>query len=139
MAESCTPGNAPYRGAVAIGESPVYAGAEYLVLEKKSRTRLHTSDQIRFTIPPPALQFRRPAPYARIIMTEPTVTISNLSLAELKNLVEGIVDDRLRTLLGDPDLGAPLGESVRDRLKQSLASTERITGDEVADKLGLRW
>jgi hypothetical protein len=57
----------------------------------------------------------------------------------LKNLVEGIVDDRLRTLLGDPDLGAPLGESVRERLKQSLTSTERITGDEVADKLGLRW
>ncbi len=72
-------------------------------------------------------------------MTEPTITISNLSLAELKQLVEGIVDDRLRVLLGDPDLGAPLGESVRDRLKQSLASTERLTGDEVADKLGLRW
>ena len=72
-------------------------------------------------------------------MTEPTITISNLSLAELKNLVEGIVDDRLRVLLGDPDLGAPIGESVRDRLKQSLASNERLTGDEVADKLGLRW
>ncbi|QLH27949.1 MAG: hypothetical protein HWD63_00160 [Candidatus Parvibacillus calidus] len=57
----------------------------------------------------------------------------------MKQLVEGIVDDRLRTLLGDPDLGAPLGESVRERLKQSLASTERITGDEVAEKLGLRW
>jgi hypothetical protein len=54
-------------------------------------------------------------------------------------LVEGIVDDRLRVLLGDPDLGAPLEVSVRDRLKRSLASTERITGDEVADKLGLRW
>jgi hypothetical protein len=72
-------------------------------------------------------------------MTEPTITVSNLSLAELKNLVERIVDDRLRTLLGDPDLGAPLGESVRDRLKKSLTSTERLTGDEVADKLGLRW
>ncbi len=77
--------------------------------------------------------------YQEGTMTEPTTTISNLSLAELKNLVEGIVDDRLRALLGDPDLGAPLGESVRDRLKQSLTSTERITGDEVADKLGLRW
>jgi len=53
--------------------------------------------------------------------------------------VEGLVDDRLRTLLGDPDLGAPLGESVRERLKQSLASTARLSGDEVADTLGLRW
>ncbi|MCC2643749.1 MAG: hypothetical protein K0S45_4162 [Nitrospira sp.] len=72
-------------------------------------------------------------------MTEPTTTISNLNLAELKSLVEGIVDDRLRTLLGDPDLGAPLGESLRDRLKQSLALSERLTGDQVADQLGLRW
>ena len=88
---------------------------------------------------PPSLQFPQPAPYARITMNEPTVSLSNLSLPELKQLVEGLVDDRLRTLLGDPDLGAPLGESVRERLKQSLASTARLSGDEVADKLGLRW
>ena len=72
-------------------------------------------------------------------MTEPRATVSTLNLAELKSLVEGIVDDRLRVLLGDPDLGAPLDASVRDRLKRSLASTERVTGDEVADQLGLRW
>ncbi len=72
-------------------------------------------------------------------MTEPTQKLYELTLAELKDLVQGLVDDRLRTLIGDPDLGAPLGESVRARLKQSLASTERMTGDEVADKLGLRW
>ncbi len=65
-------------------------------------------------------------------MSDPTTSLSNLTLAKLKDLVLGIVDDRLRTLLGNPDLGTPLGESVRDRLKQSLASTERITGDEVA-------
>jgi len=72
-------------------------------------------------------------------MTEPTHTLSNLTLAELQELVRGMVDDRLRILLGDPDLGAPLDELVRARLKQSLTSTERLTGDEVADKLGLRW
>ena len=72
-------------------------------------------------------------------MTEPTQKLSELTLAELKDLVQGLVDDRLRVLLGDPDLGAPLGASVRDRLKQSLASTARLSGDEVADKLGLRW
>jgi len=65
-------------------------------------------------------------------MSDPTTSLSNLTLAKLKDLVLGIGDDRLRTLLGNPDLGTPLGESVRDRLKQSLASTERITGDEVA-------
>ncbi|MBA5872405.1 MAG: hypothetical protein GDA68_20785 [Nitrospira sp. CR2.1] len=72
-------------------------------------------------------------------MAEQSTNLSQLTLAQLKDLVQGLVDDRLRTLLGDPDLGAPLGESVRDRLKQSLASTERITGDKVADQLGLRW
>ena len=65
--------------------------------------------------------------------------ISDLTLNELKELVKGIVDDRLRELLGDPDLGMELGEAVRARLKASLASTERLTGDDVAGKLGLKW
>jgi hypothetical protein len=67
------------------------------------------------------------------------MNISDLSLEELKVLVNGIVDDRLRELLGDPDLGMQLGEAVRARLKQSLASTERLTGEDIAEKLGLRW
>ena len=65
--------------------------------------------------------------------------ISDLSLDELKELVKGLVDDRLRDLVGDPDLGLPLGEATRTRLKESLAGTERISGDDLADKLGLRW
>ncbi|TAL09142.1 MAG: hypothetical protein EPO02_11085 [Nitrospirae bacterium] len=65
--------------------------------------------------------------------------ISDLTLDELKELVKGLVDDRLRELLGDPDLGMELGDAVRARLKASLASTARITGDDVAEKLGLRW
>ncbi len=65
--------------------------------------------------------------------------ISDLSLDELKELVNGVVDDRLRELLGNPDLGLSLSESVRTRLRESLASSERISGDEVAETLGLRW
>ena len=65
--------------------------------------------------------------------------LSDLSLEELRELVKGIVDDRLRELLGDPDLGMEMGEAIRTRLKQSLASSARITGEEVAEKLGLRW
>lgn len=67
------------------------------------------------------------------------MNLSDLSPEELKKLVIGIVDDRLRELLGDPDLGMQMGESVRARLKQSLAATDRLSGDEVAEKLGLRW
>lgn len=65
--------------------------------------------------------------------------LSQLSPEQLKELVRGLVDDRLRELLGDPDLGLQLGEALRTRLKNSLASTERISGDEVAEQLGLRW
>ncbi len=72
-------------------------------------------------------------------MADNTKTISDLTLAELTTLVQGMVDDRLRVLIGDPDLGAPLGEAVRDRLKRSLAESTRVTGDDMADKLGLRW
>jgi hypothetical protein len=65
--------------------------------------------------------------------------LSDLTLEELRELVKGIVDDRLRELLGDPDLGMEMGEAIRARLKQSMASSARITGEEVAEKLGLRW
>jgi hypothetical protein len=67
------------------------------------------------------------------------VGLSDMSLDQLKELVKGLVDDRLRELLGDPDLGKPMGDALRARLKASLASSERLSGDEVADKLGLRW
>lgn len=67
------------------------------------------------------------------------MNLSDLSLEELKTLVNGLVDDRLRELLGDPDLGLEMGEAARARLKQSLSSGARLTGDEVAEKLGLRW
>lgn len=67
------------------------------------------------------------------------MNISDLSLKDLQALVNGMVDDRLGDLLGDPDLGLVLDETVRARLKQSLASSERVTGDEIAEKLGLHW
>jgi hypothetical protein len=57
----------------------------------------------------------------------------------LKQLVHGLVDDRLRELIGDPDLGLELGEVLRARLKASLANSERLSGEELAEKLGLRW
>jgi hypothetical protein len=67
------------------------------------------------------------------------MNLSDLTLEELKELVKGLVDDRLRELLGDPDLGLEMGEAMRARLKQSLTATERLTGEDVAGKLGLRW
>ena len=65
--------------------------------------------------------------------------LSQLSPEQLKELVRGTVDDRLRELLGDPDLGLQLGDSLRARLKESLSSKERLSGEAIADQLGLRW
>jgi hypothetical protein len=64
---------------------------------------------------------------------------SQLSYEQFKELVRGIVDDRLRELLGDPDLGLQLGDGLRTRLKESMSSTERLSGEDIADQLGLRW
>ena len=65
--------------------------------------------------------------------------LSQLSQEQLKTLVRGIVDDRLRELLGDPDLGLQLGDGLRARLKESLSSRERLSGEDIADQLGLHW
>jgi len=67
------------------------------------------------------------------------MSLQDLTAEQFKELVKGLVDDRLRELLGDPDLGRPMGNALRERLKRSLAATERVSGDEVADKLGLPW
>jgi hypothetical protein len=65
--------------------------------------------------------------------------LSSLSSEQFKELVRGLVDDRLRELIGDPDLGLELGEALRARLRTSLERGERLSGEELAEKLGLRW
>ena len=65
--------------------------------------------------------------------------ISQLSQEQFKKLLHGMIDDRLRELLGDPDLGLRLGDGLRARLKESLSSKERLSGEDVAEQLGLRW
>ncbi|HEY3473959.1 MAG TPA: hypothetical protein VGK56_05070 [Anaerolineales bacterium] len=64
---------------------------------------------------------------------------SSLSPEEFRQLVQGLVDDRLRELIGDPDLGLDLDETLRARLKASLEKGERLSGEELAEKLGLHW
>lgn len=65
--------------------------------------------------------------------------LSSLTPEQFKELVRGLVDDRLRELIGDPDLGLELGEVLRARLKTSLERGDRLSGEELAEKLGLRW
>jgi len=65
--------------------------------------------------------------------------LSQLSEDQFKELLRGIVDDRLRELLGDPDLGLQLGDGLHARLKVSLSNKERLSGEDIANKLGLHW
>jgi len=65
--------------------------------------------------------------------------LSQLSQEQFKALVRGMVDDRLRELLGDPDLGLQLGDGMRARLRDSLSSHERLSGEDIANELGLHW
>jgi hypothetical protein len=65
--------------------------------------------------------------------------LSQLSHDQFKELLCGIVDDRLRELLGDPELGLQLGDGLRARLKESLTRKEYLSGEDIADRLGLRW
>jgi hypothetical protein len=90
----------------------------------------HHIDYVRLSDP---LHSAHPDPYS------PPMDLSSLSMEQLKELVQGLVDDRIRELIGDPDLGLQLGDSLRTRLKQSLASGERLSGEDMAERLGLRW
>ena len=65
--------------------------------------------------------------------------LTSLTPEQFKDLVRGLVDDRLRELIGDPDLGLELGEALRTRLKASLEKGDRLSGEELAEKLGLQW
>ena len=65
--------------------------------------------------------------------------LSQLSPEQFKELVRSIVDDRLRELLGDPDLGLQLDNGLHARLKESLSNRDRLSGEDIADRLGLRW
>ncbi len=67
------------------------------------------------------------------------MNLSQLSPEQFNELVRGIVDDRLRELLGDPDLGLQLGDGLRARLKESLSNRDRLSGEDIANQLGLSW
>lgn len=66
--------------------------------------------------------------------------ISNLSLNELKELVDVLIEEKLSQFLGDPDSGLELREEVKERLRKSLKAQrkgeEGIPLEEVAKRLG---
>ncbi len=64
--------------------------------------------------------------------------ITELSVEQLKALIEDTVEEKLQEYLGDPDEGLELREEVIQRLKAHQASRKaRIPMEQVAKKYGL--
>jgi len=70
-----------------------------------------------------------------------TSTIAQMSKEEFKEMIETSIEQKLLEMLGDPDEGWEIRESVRDRLlrqKEAVATGERGQPfDDVIQQLGL--
>lgn len=69
--------------------------------------------------------------------------VKDLTVDQLKELIEQTVEQKLLEILGDPDEGLELREEAKARLKRSFARGRKdirgIPAAEVAGKLGLEW
>jgi signal recognition particle GTPase len=61
--------------------------------------------------------------------------VSDLTVQELRHLIENTIRQELESLLVDPDHGLELREEINERLKASLLSKKRYSFAEVKRKL----
>jgi len=71
------------------------------------------------------------------------VKVKELSVEQLKALIQEAVEEKLQEVLGDPDQGLELKEDIKERLRRSLAAMESgnegIPVGQVVKEVGLRW
>ena len=66
--------------------------------------------------------------------------VKELTADELKEIIHKAIEEKFEEMLGDPDQGLELRETVKKRLSRSLASkSPRLPADKVAKDLGLEW
>lgn len=69
--------------------------------------------------------------------------VKDLSVDELKLLIQETVTETIQALLVDPDQGKPIKPAVEQQLLDSLQRTQAgergILAEELARKLGLNW
>ncbi|MBI1742551.1 hypothetical protein HYR54_05720 [Candidatus Acetothermia bacterium] len=69
--------------------------------------------------------------------------VKDLTVDELRLLIEQMVEHKLVELFGDPDEGLELREEVKARLRRSTSreckGVQGIPAKEVAKNLGLEW
>jgi len=73
-----------------------------------------------------------------------TLRVADMTVEELEKLVRQTVQNTLIEMLGDPDAGLELRESVRERLQRTIVARNSgtavtIPAQKVAEELGLRW
>jgi len=70
-------------------------------------------------------------------------TVAQLTVHQLVDLIESVIERKLFELFGDPDHGLELKPSVKARLRRSLSAVKRgergIPAKQVAKDLGLKW
>ena len=52
-------------------------------------------------------------------------TVGQMTKSELKQLIAGLIEEKLLELIGDPDEGLPLRRSLRDRLLKQKRAVQR--------------
>jgi hypothetical protein len=69
--------------------------------------------------------------------------VKDLTIEELKLLIQETVAETIQSLLIDPDEGREIKQEVKQQLLNSLnrsqAGERGISAEEVAKKLGLNW
>jgi len=69
--------------------------------------------------------------------------VKDLTVEELKQLIQETLTETLEVMLSDPDQGQEIKPTVKQELVKSLQRTQAgdrgIAADEVAKKLGLDW
>lgn len=72
-----------------------------------------------------------------------TARVSDLSVDELRVLIQEVVRQTLKDVFRDPDDGLELQEDFRDELQASLNTSQAggnlLSVESVASQLGLEW
>ena len=70
-------------------------------------------------------------------------TTKDLSIEELRALIEEVVEEKLHELIRDPDEGLILRPEVQERLQKTLRQPKKsrrtIPATDVAHRLGVDW
>lgn len=63
--------------------------------------------------------------------------VADLTVDELQALIRKVVHEELQDIITDPDKGLELTDEIQARLQSSLASSDRISFEEVKSRLNL--